>query len=461
MIVTTEDLIRATGGVLLNGDMGIFFHGVCTDSRQIKPGELFVALKGPRFDGHDFVAHALEQGAKGALVSHWPEDINIFEIHRALSLVQVKDTLKALGDLAAYMRRGFSGPVVGITGSFGKSTTKELLAAILTKAYAQVAKNPGNWNNLIGVPLSILNALESAQAWVLELATNQPGEIARLTEIVSPTVALLVGVGRAHLEGLGSFEGVLEEKLALFEKAPAGAFLVYPFDQPEVQDRVAQSFSQRPTLSFGLKDGADLKAERVEFSPEGMVFDLCYQGETMRVRLPLWGYHFVYDALAASAAAVALGVPLEKIVQGLAQGQTLSHRLQPKKIGPHLVLDDTYNANPDSLAAACAVARELAQEFGQKIAVVGDMKELGESAAELHREAGALLAEVFDCVLAIGHWATEVVQGAGAKGKALPDKEALVQELWGLLEGQSSLVLVKGSRAMRMEEIVKRMEEGR
>jgi len=320
--------------------------------------------------------------------------------------------------------------------------------------------NPGNWNNLIGVPLSILNAPENAQAWVLELATNQPGEIARLTEIVAPTVALLVGVGRAHLEGFGNFEGVLEEKLALFEKAPAGAFLVYPFDQPEVRERVAQSFSQRPTLSFGLKAGADLRAEHMEFCSEGMLFDLCYQGETMRVRLPLWGYHFVYDALAASAAALALGVSLEQVAQGLAQGRTLPRRLQPKKIGSHLVLDDTYNANPDSLAAACAVARELAQEFTLKIAVIGDMKELGEHAAELHREAGRILSEVFDCVLAVGQWAEELAQGAGAKGKALPDKEVLIQEVLGLLKGQSSLVLVKGSRAMGMEEIVERMEEG-
>ncbi len=461
MIITTEDLIRATGGVLLNGDMGIFFHGVSTDSRQIRPGELFVALKGPRFDGHDFVLQALEEGAKGALVSRWPEDINIFELHRAISLVQVKDTLKALGDLAAYMRRSFSGPVVGITGSFGKSTTKELLAGILNKAIGKVAKSPGNWNNLIGVPLSILNAPEGAEAWVLELATNQPGEIARLTEIVSPTVALLVGVGRAHLEGLGNFQGVLEEKLSLFTKAPAGAFLVYPFDQPEVREEVSRRFAQRPRLGFGLEPGAEVQARDIQFGPEGMQFELCYQGKGVSISLPLWGRHFVYDALAAAAAALALGVSLEQVAQGLAEGQSLPHRLSPKKIGPHLVLDDTYNANPDSLAAACALAQELGQGFVQKIAVLGDMKELGDQAGDLHREAGARVAQVFDHVLAVGSWSRDLAQGAGKKAQAFDDKESLWQALKALLKEGPSLVLIKGSRAMRMEEILAKMEEGR
>jgi UDP-N-acetylmuramoyl-tripeptide--D-alanyl-D-alanine ligase len=457
-MITTEDVIRATGGLLLNGDMRIFFHGVSTDSRTIRPGELFVALKGPHFDGHDFVLAALEEGAKGAIISRWPKDINVFELHKALSIIQVRDTLSALGDLAAYVRRRFSGPVVGITGSSGKSTTKELLATVLSERF-EVAKNPGNWNNLIGVPLSILNAPETAEAWVLELATNQPGEIARLTEIASPTVAVLVGVSPAHLEGLGSFEGVLREKLAIFEKAPAQALWVFPFDQEEVRVRVEDMARGRNLLGFGLAEGARVRAEGLRFTAEGTTFRLLHGGEEVEVRLPLLGKHFVHDALAAAAAALALGLSLPEIAQGLSRGKTLPHRLEPKRLGPHLVLDDTYNANPASLAAACEVVAAFHGPFAKKIAVIGDMKELGEEAFRLHEEAGRRLAGVFDHVLAVGELAEALARGAGAKAEVFTEEEALLERLFALMD-EPSLVLVKGSRAMQMEKFVHALEEG-
>ncbi len=456
MIITTEDIVRATGGLLLNGDMGISFPRVSRDSRDIRPGDLFVALRGQRFDGHDFVLEAIEKGAKGVMVSSWPERLNIFEVHRAISIIQVEDTTKALGDLAAYVRRRFSGPVVGITGSFGKTTTKELLVKILGQRF-KVAKSPGNYNNLIGLPLSILNAPPEAEVMVLELATNEPGEIARLTEIAAPSVALLVGVGPAHLEGLKDLSGVLQEKLALFHTSPEGTRCIYPFDQIEVRQALAP-LSHRPLLSFGFSEGADVRATDIAYDLSGTTFILAYQGEQIQVTLPLLGRHFVHDALAAAAAALSLGLTLREISAGLAEGKTLEQRLELKQIKGHLILDDTYNANPSSLQAACEVVGHFRKSFSKAIAVVGDMKELGPDSARFHREAGALLAETFDYVLGLGEWAQELAYGARQKGEAFADKETLWQRLSQLLRSPS-LILVKGSRAMRMEDIIRKLEE--
>jgi len=456
-MITTEDVVRATGGILLNGDMRISFTGVSTDSRTVKPGELFVALKGTKFDGHQFVLEAFENGAKGAMVSRWPENINIVDLHRALSLIQVEDTLKALGDLAALVRKRFSGRVVAITGSCGKSTTKELLAQILS-GHFEVAKNPGNWNNLIGVPLSIFQASDEAHVWVLELATNQPGEIARLAEIVDPDIAVLVSVHPSHLEGLGDLEGVLKEKLALFERAKIGSPLIYPYDQREVRKRVESLSSEHWFLSFGFEEGAEVRARGLRLDRRGTHFGLIYQGEEVEVTLPLLGRHFVLDALAAAAAALALGLSLSQVAEGLSRGQTLSGRLELKNLGEHLLLDDTYNANPASLEAAVEVVKALAGEFSRRIAVIGDMKELGQAAEELHQEAGERLSSVFDHILIVGDHARAVAQGAGSKAEVFSDKETLVERVLSLLD-QPSLILVKGSRAMRMEEVIKALEE--
>ncbi|NPB09783.1 MAG: UDP-N-acetylmuramoyl-tripeptide--D-alanyl-D-alanine ligase [Thermodesulfobacteria bacterium] len=458
-MITTEQVVRATGGILLNGDMNIPFSGVSHDSRTIKPGELFVAIRGPRYDGHRFVLDAFSRGAKGALVEYWPEDINIFELHRALSIIKVPDTRRALEDLAAYWRKQLGAKVVAVTGSCGKSTTKEMIASLLAPHF-RVAKSPGNWNNLIGVPLSILNTPPETEVLVLELATNRPGEIARLTEIASPDVAVLVSVHPSHLEGLGDFEGVLKEKLALFEKAPSNAVLVYPYDQEEVRNRARDICQNRVAwcLSFGLGEGANVRAKDLEFSKEGTAFRLVFRDREAPVRLPLLGEHFVRDALAAAAAALALGLSFEEVARGLSQVETLSRRLEMRSLGPHLLLDDTYNANPASLEAACQVASKLKDGFSKAIAVVGDMKELGEASKELHEEAGRKLAQVFDRVFAVGEEAAALASAAGSKARHFQSKEELLEALKGELE-EPSLVLVKGSRAMKMEEIVSALEE--
>ena len=448
-MITTEDVVRATGGVLLNGDMRIAFRRVCQDSRQIRPGDLFVALKGPRFDGHDFVLAAIEAGAKGALVEYWPENINIFELHRAISIVRVPDTLKALGDLAAYHRRRLKGRVVGITGSCGKSTTKEFLTTLLGKHKAY--GNPGNWNNLIGAPLSLLNAPDEASFLVLELATNRPGEIPRLAEIVRPEIAILLGVRPAHLAGFSSFEELLGEKLSLLTQTPGP--WVYPFGQEEIRAWVEREAGDRPTRSFGLEEGADFAARRIEITLEGTRFELVVGNEVFPLRLPLLGRHFVLDFLAALAAASFLVEDWRPLLASVEQLKTLPRRLELKKGPGFVILDDTYNANPASLTAGKEVVEALKPGFQRALAVLGDMKELGPESRRFHQLAGAEAAQVFDEIWAVGEEAQALAEAAGSKGRFFASKEALLEQLRQELK-PGDLLYVKGSRAMALEELV-------
>lgn len=453
-MISTEEIVRATGGVLLNGDMGICFSGVTQDSRRVTPGNLFVALAGPRFDGHDYVLQAIEAGARGALVSYWPENINIFELHRAISVIKVPDTLKALGDLAAYYRRKKNARVLALTGSCGKTSTKEFLATLLG-VRNKVYKNPGNWNNLIGLPLSILNVADE-DTWVLELGTSFPGEIARLTEIASPEIALLLGVKPAHLEGLETMEKLLQEKLALFEEAPR-AYWVYPADQEEIKNWVlAQNKDEK--ISFGFCKDADVRGEVLEITPQGTKFKLEVFGKSYEAFIPLLGKHFVFDVLGALAACLAAGEEIETVLPRLKDLKTIDHRLQLRKIGPFYVIDDAYNANPGSFAAACEVLSAIGPKFSKVIAAVGDMKELGDQTEAFHKEVGRRLASVCDEVYAVGKFALWYQKGGGDKVKTFAEKEALYAALKKNLVA-NSLLLVKGSRAAAMEEIIAKLEE--
>ncbi|WP_457755686.1 UDP-N-acetylmuramoyl-tripeptide--D-alanyl-D-alanine ligase [Thermodesulfatator indicus] len=449
-MISTEDVVRATGGILLNGDMGVSFTGVSHDTRTIKPGELFVAIKGPRFDGHDFVLEAIENGARGLLVSHWPEEINIFKLHKAISVIKVSDTVKALEDLAAYWRKKLKAKVIAISGTCGKTTTKEILATLLEDY--QTFKTPWNWNNLIGLPLTILNTLPEAEFLVLELGTNLPGEIARLTEIASPEVAIFLGSAPSHLEGLGTPENVFKEEIDVFVKAPQAVW-VYPYDQKEVKEHVYSLKHKGREISFGFEEGSDLRGRILSVSLKGTRVKISFEGEDYDVEIPLLGRPFVFDTLAALAGALAAGLSLPELLPKLEKLKPAPHRMEVKQAGGIIILDDTYNANPASFKAAAEVLKAIRQEFSRVVAVVGDMKELGEKAPFYHEEVGRVLAQVCDQILAVGKYARDIARGGGEKVNVFSDKEALFSALRSVVN-QGSLVFVKGSRAMAMEKIV-------
>jgi len=448
---TLKELARATGGTLI-GDAAETVLAVTTDSRTAKAGELFVALRGERFDGHDFVGGAAGNGVRLFLLDErWQKTGRLPE---GASAVVVPDTLKGLGDLAAWHRSRFDLKVVAVTGSNGKTTTKEMLAGILTQTGPGL-KTEGNLNNLIGLPLTILR-LSGRERWaVLELGMSAFGEIDRLAEIAQPQIGIITNAFPAHLETLGSVAGVAKAKGELFLRLPAGGIAIYNVDDPLV--------SRCPThlnvtrLTFGLRGAEVSSASIVSLGKAGESFTLRLPDEELPVTLKAYGKHNVYNALAAAAAGFALGLNSEAIRQGLQEFTPYDKRFQLEQVGHVTLIDDSYNANPASMAAALATLKEV-REDGRAAAVLGDMLELGEGREAAHRELGKLAASCVERLYLLGELAPLVAEGAREGG--LPAESVLVgrdhaelaRELLRWLD-RGDCVLFKGSRGMRMEHV--------
>lgn len=441
---TLRDACAAAGGRLLGADAS--FHSVVTDTRRDCTGALFVALRGARFDGHDYGAQALEAGAVAALVE------------RALDLdlpqCLVGDTRLALGHLASAWRNRFRGRVAAVTGSNGKTTVKEMLAAILARV-GPTRATQGNLNNDIGMPLTLLSARDESFL-VLEMGANHPGEIAYMTAIARPEVALITNAGRAHLEGFVSLDGVARAKGEIAGGLPAHGTLVVPGDSPYTalwQDLAAG----RRVRTFALDAAADVTADSstIALSWDESGFRTRFltriDGVQTPLELALTGHHNVRNALAATAAALALGAPLAAVHAGLAALTPVPGRLYPCRCGGLRILDDTYNANPDSLAAAIAVLTGLP---GPHWLVLGDLGELGSSSAALHTEVGALARGAGVTHLAtLGKDSAASSAAFGDGARHFDGEGPLLAHLREALT-QDAVVLVKGSRAARMERIV-------
>lgn len=454
---TLEEIAEATGGSL-RGETGAVATGVSTDSRAVAQGELFVALRGERFDGHDFVAAAAARGVGIFLV-----DDAWFAAHplpAGSSAVVVPDTLRALGDLAGWHRRRFKITVVAVTGSNGKTTTKEMLARILTQTGPGL-KTEGNLNNLIGLPLTLLR-LTGRERWaVLELGMSAFGEIDRLAEIAGPDVGIITNAFPAHLETLGSVEGVARAKGELFLRLDPGAWAVYNVDDPLISKCPTPSNVTR--LTFGLR-GAEVSSASIKsLGKRGESFTLRLPNEEQPVVLSAFGRHNVYNALAAAAAAHALGVPGETIRLGLEEFTPYDKRFQLEEFSGVVLIDDSYNANPASMAAALETLREVREE-GRAAAVLGDMLELGPGTEAAHRELGRLAAGCVERLYLLGEQARQVADGAIGAGfdpEALlmaQDHEELSRELLAWVQ-PGDCVLVKGSRGMRMERVAQAVRD--
>jgi UDP-N-acetylmuramoyl-tripeptide--D-alanyl-D-alanine ligase len=446
---TLASVARRTGGTLLGSDAG--FVRVTTDSRQLQRGDLFVALKGERFDGHDYVLRAATLGAAGALVSR--------PIAGAPAQVLVEDTLAGLQNYAHSWRREFRLPVVAVTGSTGKTTTKQMLAAVFT-ARGPVLATEGNLNNHIGVPLTLLRLRAAHRTAVIELGANHHGEIALLARIAQPDVGIVTQAGDAHLEGFGSREGVAKAKGELFAALgrksdarnaalDAGVAVINADDPYAPLWRALAAGAS--VLSFGLAGSAEVRAENLVIEADTTRFRLITPGGRAEVLLALPGRHNVSNALAAAAGGVALGLSPEQIAAGLARVQPVAGRLSWKTTPQGArVLDDSYNANPTSLRAAIDLLAELP---GERWLVLGDMKELGADAEQLHEDAGrAARAQGLERLYTLGTLAANAAGGFG-NGRAFDTFEDLVAALReDLAPGVS--VLVKGSRSAQMERVV-------
>ncbi len=441
MARTLSAVAQRVSGELSGADAP--FAEVSTDTRGIARGDLFVALSGERFDGHDFLADAQAKGAAGAMVAHL-EPVELAQI-------RVADTRRGLGQLGHAWRTGFAIPVIGVTGSNGKTTVKEMLAAILGVS-RRVLATRGNFNNDIGVPLTLLRLKRGHEAAVIEMGANHPGEIAYLARLAAPQVGVVTNAAAAHLEGFGSLDGVVAAKGELFAQLAADGTAVINLDDPAADRWQAMSTAGR-VLGFGLAAAAySSVAGAVRTDQRGSNFTLRLGKDQIGIRLPMPGTHNVLNALAAAAAAHAIGATLDDIAAGLALCEGVGGRLQvvAGRRGTRLI-DDSYNANPASVRAAVNYLAELP---GRRWLVLGDMAELGPSAVALHEEVGAYAAQRdLDGLLGVGQLAAHAVRGFGPRGLAAADVAAAARMLEEHL-GADVTLLIKGSRCMGLERLV-------
>jgi UDP-N-acetylmuramoyl-tripeptide--D-alanyl-D-alanine ligase len=455
---TTQEILEATGGELLCGDQRRPFSGVSIDSRKIFPGEIFVAITGDNHDGHAFAPAVVDQGVAGLVISRSKAEQLPVADWKAndVACIAVADTTRALGDLAAFNRRRAQASVVAITGSNGKTTTRRLTTGILVRRYNTLA-TAGNFNNDIGLPLTLLGLTPDHQWAVVEIGTNNPGEIARLTEICSPDIGVLTNIGPAHLEGLGSLDGVKREKGDLIKGLGREGKAVLNADDPRVLQLARETKHQ--VLLYGLSPAAGVRAEEIAEDAQTITFCLIYGQESVAVRLNSAGRFMISNALAAAAVGYLLGLSAATVKAGLETFTPVAGRMAIFQIpnGVHII-DDTYNANPDSMKAALATLNSV-RPTGRKIFVAGDMLELGAQAPELHRQVGALAALAkIDRLYASGEHAASVAAGAQEEGMRPANtitgpREEIIEDLQGWLQ-PGDWVLVKGSRGMAMEKVV-------
>jgi UDP-N-acetylmuramoyl-tripeptide--D-alanyl-D-alanine ligase len=440
-----EQIAASIAGAHVTRDA--YFQGVSTDSRQVMPGSLFVALRGERFDAHDFLGQLAGNPVAAVVVERLPENY-------PLPAVVVPDTLAALGRIGLFWRRRFTIPVIGVTGSNGKTTVKEMISAILLAAFGADARlaTQGNLNNEIGVPLTVTRLTEAHKAAVVELGMNHPGEIARLAAIAEPTVALVNNAQREHQEFMHTVEAVARENGAVLQALPQDGVAVFPGDD-EYTALWRELAGDRKVMTFGLSDACDVRATYT-VTDFGSELAVVAGVERFTIRLAAAGVHNVRNALAAIACALAAGIPAEAIVRGLEAFAPVSGRLQRKQaLSGATVIDDSYNANPDSVRAAIDV---LAQYPSPRILVLGDMGEVGTQGPEFHQEIGAYAASRgIDTVLTTGDLARHMV-GSGAQHYEQFDEllAALDQQLGSKSD---ATVLVKGSRFMKMERVVQHL----
>ena len=447
------DLIKATGGRLISGPVRIRVNGFSIDSRTIRPGQVFIAIRGKNFDGHDFIAAAIKKGA--SCIIREGRCPGKTAVPNAAAVIEVKDTLRALGDIANFMRRKFNLPVVAVTGSNGKTTCKEMIAWVLSQRF-KVLKNEGTKNNQVGLPLTLLGLTPDHDIAVLELGTNHFGEIDYLGRICEPTVGIITNIGYSHLGFLGSREGVFKEKYSLIKDLKKPALTILNADDEFLGSRLFRKGQSRPALGIGIKNRSDFFASHISYRSRGLEFIL---NQKYRFKLKTLGYNNIYNALAAIAVACIFGMGFEDMASRLAGFEFPQGRLKVKRLNGILFIDDTYNSNPSSLRQGLDVLGNF-RTGGRKILVMGDMLELGKSEELFHIQAGKEAAVVCDVLVTVGKLSRLAARAAGESGLDIKNMFSCrcAREAGKILRNKLSLknddvVLVKGSRGMKMEEV--------
>lgn len=454
--MTLENIAQACHGTYIGAEEAKKKEvtGVVIDSRQVKPGCLFAAIRGERVDGHSFIPAVMEQGAAAAL-----SEEELMEPKGPYILVE--STKQALGALAAYYRRTLSIPVVGITGSVGKTSTKEMIASVLSQRY-RVLKTEGNYNNEIGLPLTIFQITEEHQAAVLEMGISEFGEMHRLAEMANPDICVITNIGLCHLENLKDRDGILRAKTESFAHLTKNGIAVLNGDDDKLATQ--RTVNGRPPVFYGIRRGGEAgltgcqvyATELESLGLAGTKACIHIGEESFEVRIPLPGEHMVYNALAASAVGASLGLHLTEIKNGIESAGTISGRTNMIHANGMLVIDDCYNANPVSMKASLDV---LSRAEGRKIAVLGDMGELGENERSLHESVGTYLADKeIDALFTAGELAEKIAEAAKKAHSdcelyAYPDVDAMLPKLLDYVKAGDT-ILVKASHFMNFTQVV-------
>jgi UDP-N-acetylmuramoyl-tripeptide--D-alanyl-D-alanine ligase len=456
MELKTADITAATGGVIMSGPGDAAVEGVSLDTRTMEPGSLFIPLKGERYDGHDFLSQAVEKGARAVLVDREGE-----YPFRDVVVIRVRDTLEAFHDLALWYRNRFDTEFVAVTGSTGKTTTKNFIAAVLGSKY-NVLKTQGNFNNQIGLPATIMGLNAGHRAAVVEMGMSGYGEIKNLMRIVRPRVSVVTNIGMSHIERLGSREGILKAKMEIFEGMGANPAAVVNADDPLLRKGVKGL--EIPVVTYGV-DGGDYRAAGIRtWGDKGVSYTLMAEGKSFEVTLPLPGRHNVYNSLAAVAVGRLFDIDYEKIIEalGILEGEKMRLAILTNPRGIK-VINDAYNASPDSMKSALEVLRDTPGT--RKIAVLSDMLEMGEYAEEGHALVGKYAAQSgVDILVAVGKSSRYIACEAEKRGMAassvyyFEEKQQAAQLLDRVIQ-EGDVILVKGSRGMKMEELAARLLE--
>ena len=437
-MMTLKEAARLCGGTVLPEYEAVEFAGAAFDSRTLKPGQLFAALRGETNDGHKYIPNALQAGAAAVLAEQQLPGV---------PTVLVPDSLAGLQALAKGWRQALRGmKVIALTGSYGKTTTKEMLAKLCACVY-RTGCTQKNFNNDIGVPVTLLDQGPETELAVVEMGMNHAGEIAPLADMARPDVAVITNIGDMHLENLGTRENICKEKLNIVRGLAPGGVAVLHGDEPLLR----QAALSCPVLWFGLSPDNDLRAEDIAEGPASVSFTAVGFGQRVPVTLPVPGEHNVLNTLAAMLAARCAGVPLAAAPEALADFQNTGDRMRIYAQDGYTVVADSYNAGPRSMKAAFEVFR-LQPTQGRRIAVLGDMLELGENAPELHRQVGEQAAAVADLILLVGEHRADTARGAGAKARCFDSREVLVEALRAEARPGDAL-LFKGSRGMKLETV--------
>lgn len=441
-MINLSELAKIIDGELQGNDVQVSTFNINT--RELRPGQVFIALKGEQFDGHDFLQSAYEKKAAAAIVSS--------ALSSPIPIIKVKDTRLALGQIAAHHRKQFHLPIIAVTGSCGKTTVKSMIANILSYMGPTLAP-VRSFNNEIGVPLTLLELTQDHQFAVIEMGANHPNEIAYLSSLTSQDVAVITNVAPAHLAGFGSIEGIAKAKGEIYDALDSKGTAILNSDD-KFADYWKKNLLQKKFITFGIKEKADVFGDNIVLNEEGKAsFDVHYPDGKITIILPLLGLHNVMNALAAIAATLAVGATSKAIQKGLETVIPVSKRLvKYKGLSGAMIIDDTYNANPLSVTAALEM---LAHGKGEKIFVFGDMAELGHEEERMHSEIGEKAKRLgIDKLFACGRLSHSTVAAFGENGAHYKDQSSLIEALKPMLHSNTT-VLIKGSRSSQMENIVR------